>query len=226
MSYFTIDATTPSKNYSSRNGTAIRMLVIHATAGSYASALAELTDPKPQAPDRRVSAHYLISKTGHIAQLVPDAQAAWHAGVSTWRGLNSLEIQACSLGVELENANTGSDPYPPIQIDALLWLSRILVAQYSIVQDMTVRHLDIAPKRKTDPAGFPWATFTAALFAPMTKRYRVKRVMISQRQEGGPPYAGELAPGDEVVADKWYSNNKVHLQDGRGFVDLADLEAV
>lgn len=63
---------------------------------------------------------------------------------------------------------------------------------------------------------------------PLTKRYRVKRTMISQRQVGGAPYAGELQPGEEVVADKWYGDNggTIHLQDGRGFVLLSELEAV
>jgi N-acetylmuramoyl-L-alanine amidase-like protein len=59
-----------------------------------------------------------------------------------------------------------------------------------------------------------------------TKRYRAKRLLIPQRQEGGPPYAGELAPGEEVVVDKWYSNGRVHLADGRGFPLLSDLEAI
>lgn len=63
---------------------------------------------------------------------------------------------------------------------------------------------------------------------PITKRYRVKRTMISQRLEGGPPYAGELLPGEEVVVDKMYTTNggMIHLQDGRGFVLLSHLEPV
>jgi hypothetical protein len=100
----------------------------------------------------------------------------------------------------------------------------------------THRKIALPAGRKKDPAGWDDAAFYAwrATLAPVSppqspdapKRYRVRRVLISQRQEGGPPYAGELLPGDEVVADKWYSNNKIHLQDGRGFVDLKDLEQV
>lgn len=226
MSYYTIDATTPSKNYSSREGSAITMLVIHATAGSFASALQELRDPKPQAPGKRVSAHYLISKTGHIAQLVPDAQAAWHAGVSSWRGVTN--INACSIGIELENANTGADPYPPIQIDALIWLSRILVAQYAIVQEMVVRHLDIAPKRKTDPAGFPWLVFMNSLFPPPAVLHTVtagKAGAIAQEdRRPGALAARYYTPGTPIVCDD-LTTSYWHVADGSGFIPVGQVQA-
>jgi N-acetyl-anhydromuramyl-L-alanine amidase AmpD len=138
------------------------MLVIHATVGNAASSLAWLCNPVSKA-----STNYLIDKSGHIYCLVPDSEAAWHAGVSAWRGLNSAEIQHRSLGIELENANDGRDPYPPAQMGALLWLARQKVAQYRIAPEWVVRHLDIAmPKgRKSDPAGFPWEKFKADLYA-------------------------------------------------------------
>lgn len=62
---------------------------------------------------------------------------------------------------------------------------------------------------------------------PTTKRYKARRVLISQRPECGAPYAGELQPGEEVVVDKWYAEyHSVHLADHRGFVLLDDLEAI
>jgi hypothetical protein len=135
------------------------MLVIHATAGSARSALAWLTTPLS-----RVSAHYLIDKSGRVYQLVPDERAAWHAGRARWHG--ETAINDSSIGVELENANDGRDAYPAAQIDALLELAAEKTAQYRIAPDMVVRHADIAvPKgRKTDPAGFPWADFIGRLF--------------------------------------------------------------
>jgi N-acetylmuramoyl-L-alanine amidase len=154
-----IDSSIRSPNHSTRNGRAISMLVIHATAGSARGALAWLTTPHS-----RVSSHYLIERGGHIYQLVPDERAAWHAGRASWQG--ETAINEISLGIELENANDGRDPYPVEQIDALLELAAEKVAQYRIAPNMVVRHLDIAmPKgRKTDPAGFPWAEFISRLF--------------------------------------------------------------
>jgi N-acetyl-anhydromuramyl-L-alanine amidase AmpD len=152
-----------SPNHSSRQGRAISILVVHATVGSAASALSWLCNPTS-----KVSTHYLIDKSGKIYQLVPDIFSAWHAGKSRWRGLTATDIALGSLGIELENANTGHDPYPPAQLNSLLELSRSLVVKYSILSDMTVRHLDIAtPKgRKSDPAGFPWEQFMSALYVP------------------------------------------------------------
>lgn len=70
-----------------------------------------------------------------------------------------------SIGIELENLNTGRDPYPPAQYSATLELVRYLVSKYNIPRSQLVRHLDIAPKRKTDPAGFPWERFVAEVYA-------------------------------------------------------------
>jgi hypothetical protein len=149
-----------SPNRSGRLGRPISMLVIHATAGSLASAIAWLCSPPS-----KVSTHYIVSKRGLIFQLVPDDWAAWHAGRALWHG--ETAINEISLGIELENANDGRDPYPPVQLDSAVRLCREKCTAYQIAPDMVVRHLEVAiPKgRKTDPAGFPWAEFTARLFA-------------------------------------------------------------
>jgi N-acetylmuramoyl-L-alanine amidase len=76
-----IDQTIRSSNYSPRSGHSISMIVLHATVGSARSALAWLTNPAA-----RVSAHYLIDKSGHIYQLVADEYCAWHAGRASWHG--------------------------------------------------------------------------------------------------------------------------------------------
>jgi hypothetical protein len=89
---------------------------------------------------------------------------AWHAGRARWGDVTA--INQISIGIELENANTGRDSYPPEQIDALLELAAEKVEKYHIAPEMVVRHCDIAvPKgRKTDPAGFPWSEFISRLF--------------------------------------------------------------
>ena len=110
-----IDTTIRSPNNAPRGNHTISMIVLHATAGSARSALAWLTNPAA-----RVSAHYLIDKGGHIYQLVPDELVAWHAGRASWRGQSA--INEISLGIELENANNGRDPYPQAQLDALVEL--------------------------------------------------------------------------------------------------------
>lgn len=187
-----INTSIRSPNYGSRGGRAISMIVLHATAGTARSALAWLTNPAA-----RVSAHYLIDKAGQIYRLVPDEYAAWHAGRAAWRG--ETAINEISIGIELENANNGRDPYPAAQMNALIHLTREKVTQYRIAPDMVVRHLDIAvPRgRKNDPAGFPWAEFQQQVFAetvtpaserpiPPARRAAFSQILLSEayRQVG------------------------------------------
>ena len=99
----------------------------------------------------RVSAHFLISRTGELIQFVSCRQRAWHAGLSSWNGR-----QRCndfSLGIELE----GCDhlPFADAQYARLLALLELLGRRYPI--DAVVGHCDVSPGRKTDPGPcFDW----------------------------------------------------------------------
>jgi N-acetyl-anhydromuramyl-L-alanine amidase AmpD len=148
----------------------ISLLILHATAARRPSDFnwlrqgGSMTDPS-----KRVSVQYYIDRAGQITQFVADHDTAWHAGNSRWHGLEveyrnadgsiTPSVNACALGIELENLNTGRDPYPDAQYQAAVALSRHLVATHGIERRNLVRHLDVSPGRKTDPAGFPWTRF-------------------------------------------------------------------
>jgi N-acetyl-anhydromuramyl-L-alanine amidase AmpD len=171
------------------------MLVMHATVGGLLSSLRWLTNPAS-----KVSIHYEISKSGQVYQLVSDEYAAWHAGKSVWLTMGSDTIQVSSIGVELENSNSGKDPYPAVQFEAAVSLAREKVAQYNIPLRNVVRHLDIAfpPGRKTDPAGFPWDRFLARLGSGAAA-YRVKRNTVASVRTGpaqNKPRVATLSGGD------------------------------
>jgi N-acetylmuramoyl-L-alanine amidase len=159
MIMLTIDHLHQSPNHSSRLGRAVSMIVLHATAGSYAGALAWLCNPASN-----VSSHYLIRKDGHIAQLVADNLCAWHAGQASWHGQTA--INEISIGIELENANNGRDPYSAVQLAACHALCREKIAHYGILRGNIVRHLDVAipAGRKTDPKGLAWPAFADSLY--------------------------------------------------------------
>jgi len=206
MTIYPIDRNHKSPNFSSRAGAHIRMLVLHATVGSFQSALGWLTNPASE-----VSTHYLISYGGAIVQLVDDDHAAWHAGKSFWLGLTKDQIQACSLGIELENRNDGRDPYPAAQLAAAHWLCRRLVQQYEIERAYVVRHLDIAtPKgRKTDPAGLPWPRFADGLYEsppPPTPvaSYRVKAAVTAGATVRSDARRSALAVDHLPAGAAWY----------------------
>lgn len=200
-----INTSIQSPNNSSRNGRAISMLVLHATAGRSASDIHELTDNNRPLKDR-VSAHYYVLKNGVIFRLVDEDRAAWHAGISSWGNKNSEDIQLESIGIEMENLNNGIDPYPKEQMDAVVALSADIVSRYKITDQNVVRHMDIAPKRKTDPAGFDWSSFKRRISAqnpgsdvwagwgneiPLNKNWGIPQVWAQDDGNLGPPTTGE-----------------------------------
>ena len=106
----------------------------------------------------RVSAHFLIRRSGELVQFVPCAQRAWHAGASAWRGRS--RCNDFSIGVELEGADDVS--YTDAQYRRLAELTRALRSVYALAD--IVGHSDIAPSRKTDPGpGFDWTRFRSSI---------------------------------------------------------------
>ena len=155
-------------------GTAIELVVIHAMslpAGQFGTGCpadlftgildCDTHDGLRHLADVRVSAHFLIERTGELIQFVPVEQRAWHAGVSRWRGR-----EACndfSIGIELEGCD--AMPFSEAQYVALSSLLRDL---REVVLDLGPQrltgHSDIAPDRKTDPGPyFDWQRVYAGL---------------------------------------------------------------
>lgn len=225
-----------SPNHSSRDGRAISMVVLHSTAGGLRSSIAHLCDPAPfnrathrRDPALRVSTHYLVDKNSDVYQLVDDHRAAWHAGKSRWQDEDSDGIQRCSIGVELVNANSGLDPYPSVQFESAVELTRGLIDRYHIDPSNVVRHLTIAipAGRKSDPNGFAWTLFKARI-ALAGGHYRVKPNTAAYVRTG--PYqnkpivttlrAGDAWEGKEVhgqrIALGSYGTNDIWIADRDG----------
>lgn len=142
----------PSPNADDRRP---NFVILHHTSGdSAAHSLATLTDP-----ERKVSAHYLISRDGTIYQLVDEARRAWHAGVSFWGG--QTDLNSASIGIELDN--DGDEPFAPAQIETLKGLLAEILPRHRIPAANVLGHGDVAPGRKTDPSRhFPWKTLADA----------------------------------------------------------------
>ncbi len=114
-------------------------------------------------PQSRVSCHYVIDAAGRITQLVPEAERAWHAGVSCWQG--ETDINSASVGIEIHNPghDLGYPDFPARQIEATIALGRDIVARHAIAPERVLGHSDVACGRKIDPGErFPWAKLAAA----------------------------------------------------------------
>jgi N-acetylmuramoyl-L-alanine amidase len=144
----------PSPNFNERRPD---FVVIHYTgADQAADALRMLSSPQAG-----VSAHYLVVRNGTIVQLVDERARAWHAGASKWG--SSIDVNSSSIGIELDN--NGREPYPQVQIDALLNLLADLRQRYRLPAANFLGHSDVAPRRKIDPGPlFPWRTLAARGF--------------------------------------------------------------
>ena len=147
-----------SPNCRKAKGTrAVTCIILHATATT------GIESPKEWLcnPESGVSAHYLIGKDGRTIQLVPENDIAWHAGESEFGGHKG--VNAFSIGIELVNANDGKDPYPIPQVERCARLVASICLKHGIACGAVVGHKDIAPGRKTDPAGFSFDEFRMRL---------------------------------------------------------------
>ncbi len=146
-------------------------ITLHHTGGHFAGDLATLTKPASN-PSLSVSANDYITKKGEIYELCEFPKRAWHAGVTSWRtgaGEPITDGNSHFWGIEIENLGNGKDPYPQVQIDAIVWRCRERAKALKITdQKMFTRHRDIAapPGRKTDTSdNFPWAEVRRRVFA-------------------------------------------------------------
>ncbi len=143
-----------SPNFSERRPNYV--ILHHTTNNTAEEAVATLTSQLTQ-----VSAHYLVARDGRILYLVDELKRAWHAGDSYWGG--NRDLNSSSIGIELDN--NGREPYPDIQIEALIALLGDLAARWNIPPANVLAHGDVAPGRKVDPGElFPWRRLAEAGF--------------------------------------------------------------
>lgn len=159
----------PSPNYTGgRRGRQIIAIVNHITAGLMPGTLSWLRNSAAKA-----SAHYLVTKTGIVYQLVKDEDTAWHAGIvnkPSWTLYDGSNPNYYSLGIEHEAL--AGDSLTEVQYQATLELHRILVEKHNIPVDRNhiIGHYYLdSVNRKNDPGpGFPWNRLLNDLVRPNT----------------------------------------------------------
>lgn len=147
-----------------------KLIVIHWIAGSFKGGVNWLTNKRSC-----VSAHYAVSKSGEVVQMVEEQDIAWHAGISSlpgyptdWNGKEWRSLNPCSIGIELEG--------PPSFVEGMeCWTAEMLTALANLCKEIAARnpgikltdHSTISPGRKSDVKGktghpediFPWKDF-------------------------------------------------------------------
>lgn len=84
-----------------------KILVCHDTASGLNSSgpIDWLTNP-----DAKASAHFVVGRDGDITQLVSTDRAAWHAGKSTYKGMEVAgSVNSVAVGIEIVNPGIMTD---------------------------------------------------------------------------------------------------------------------
>jgi N-acetylmuramoyl-L-alanine amidase len=144
----------PSPNFNERQGGGpVDILIMHYTGMPDAESAMKLLTTV----EGKVSSHYTVDEEGTIYRHVPEDKRAWHAGVSSWCGAS--DINSRSIGIEIVNPGHewGYRPFTPLQIAAVIELSKGIVERWPITPARVIAHSDVAPERKIDPGElFPW----------------------------------------------------------------------
>ncbi len=141
----------PSPNCDDRPpGVGVSCVVMHSTVEDTLAGTEQIF----LTPAKKVSAHFVVDRDGHVVQMVPIEKRAWHAGVSVLDGVS--HVNDYSVGIEMVNLNDGIDPYTDAQYEAVAGIIRFLRSRYNIPDSRIVSHAMIAlpPGRKSDPLGF------------------------------------------------------------------------
>ena len=144
----------PSPNFGVRNdGKSVTTIILHYTGMKSGQGAEDwLCNVEAQ-----VSSHYLVYENGKVMQMVAEADRAWHAGASFWKG--ETDLNSVSVGIEIVNPGhtLGYKHFPKKQITAVIRLCRGILKRHNIAPQMVLAHSDIAPGRKVDPGElFPW----------------------------------------------------------------------
>jgi AmpD protein len=109
----------------------------------------------------RVSAHFLIERSGRITQFVACGDRAWHAGPSAFEGRTGCND--FSIGVELEGCD-----FVAFEAGQYASLARLTRALRAVLPLRAVRgHSHVAAGRKTDPGPlFDWHRFARQAGVP------------------------------------------------------------
>jgi hypothetical protein len=129
----------------------VRGVLCHHTAGPLtgnAPSLKTIVDGRPDLPGPL--SHLHLARDGTFTVIA--AGRCNHAGPGSWRGIVSGNTSF--IGIEAENAGTGADPWPDVQVEAYAKGVAAILKHIGAPAIMCVGHKEYAlpPGRKIDPS--------------------------------------------------------------------------
>lgn len=146
----------PSPNQSERihGDEAVRLIVAHTPEGSFEGTVRYITDPNQT---RKVSYHQLLSEDGKtVAQFVPFARKAWHAGA-----INSLSDGISAAGFAADFDVNSPQAWVFADLIARRLVARKLPCQWTTdpAKGGFCRHADLQSDRRDPMSPDKWAIF-------------------------------------------------------------------
>lgn len=153
-----------------------RLVVLHETVYSMASAISTFRTPHPRDEDQ-VSYHALVSRSGEVVLLLDPRKRAFGAGYSAFRGQWAItnpavggSVNNFALHVSLESPRDGEhggphhSGYTSAQYDGLAALLALWMQSFPIPPDQITTHraVDLGGER-ADPRSFEWAALQSRL---------------------------------------------------------------
>ncbi len=132
-----------------RRGNTVESVVIHDTEISYAGTVATFLNPRAHK-----SAHYVVRGDGFIVQMVPESDAAWHAG--------NLSYNLRTIGIEHELDRITNPAFTEAQYKASARLVCAIAARYGFPLDRAhvFGHVEVPGTNHTDPGPtWNWAHY-------------------------------------------------------------------
>jgi hypothetical protein len=119
-----LEAPAAWSNYSHRfrPASAVRLIVVHATEGSFTGTVRWFRNRKA-----RVSSNYVVGRDAELAHMVPDSRVAWHAG-NSW-------VNYHSIGVEHEGLTHVDGTFTDAEYRASARLVASLLRRYRLPAD-------------------------------------------------------------------------------------------
>lgn len=167
-----IDAAAASTHFMvGRAGFQPLQILLHHTAGTIPQTLNWLRSESPN----RVSCHRLIAKDGRNYKIVADDNTAYCAGFGDVGPIDSdrndpvgvpINLNVCTLNIELENLGNGRDKYPLAQMTMCAKQIIEWWGKYGFLPVLAHGHVDA---NKNDPAGFDWLLLNRLLRAELAQ---------------------------------------------------------
>lgn len=138
--------------------------------------------------------NYVLGRDGTV--YVVAAGKCNHAGPGDWHGIKSGNSDF--IGIEAENAGTGADPWPEVQLDAYARLCAAILVHSHLKAEACIGHKEWAlPKgRKIDPT-FDMAAFRLRVAQHMGAKPSAPAPVVPVIVHDVHPHAAMLQRGDK-----------------------------